>query len=112
MANVKVLVVCKDLVFWELIVQVFFVCFELTLVGARRVGGPKFRAFFPCPAAKFVLFFPLWGSSRGILVVFEAPGRSNVNVWALRRLEVVVDGLPMFGEMPVGCGYHSGRSPL
>ena len=32
---------------------------------------PKFRSFFPSPAAKFVLFFPLWGSSRGILVVFE-----------------------------------------
>ena len=26
-------------------------------------GGPKFRAFFISPAAKFVLFFPLWGSS-------------------------------------------------
>ena len=39
--------------------------------GAQRVGGPKFRAFFfPSPAAKLVLFFPLWGSSRGILVVF------------------------------------------
>ena len=47
---------------------------------ARRVGGPNggpkiSRFFFPCPAAKFVLFFPLWGSSRGILVVCEAPGR-------------------------------------
>ena len=51
-------------------------------VGARRVGGLKFRAFFPSPAAKFVLFFPLWGSARGILVVFEAPGRSNVHVWS------------------------------
>ena len=50
-------------------------------VGVRRVGGPKFRPFFfPCPASKFVLFFPLWGSARGILVVFEAPGRSNVHV--------------------------------
>ena len=39
-------------------------------VGARRVGGPKFRAFFPSPATKFVLLFPLWGSSRGFLVVF------------------------------------------
>ena len=72
-------------------------CFELTWVGEKwalkgggsngggpeGVGGPKFRAFFPCPAAKFVLFFPLWGSSRGILVVFEAPGGSNVRVWAL-----------------------------
>ena len=51
-------------------------------VGARRVGSPKFRAFFPSPATKFVLFFPLWGSSRGILVVFEVPGRSNVHVWS------------------------------
>ena len=56
---------------------------------ARRVGGPKGGKaqnfalfFFPCPAAKFVLFFPLWGSSRGILVVFEAPGRSIVHVWS------------------------------
>ena len=24
----------------------------------------------------------LWGSSRGILVVFEAPGPSNVRVWS------------------------------
>ena len=50
----------------------------------RRVGGPKgggvqnFAFFFPSPAGKFVLFFPLWGSSHGILVVFEAPERSNV----------------------------------
>ena len=30
-----------------------------------------------------------------------------------RRLEVVVDGLPLSGEMPVCCGYHSDvRSPL
>ena len=33
-------------------------------------GPPKISLFFPSPAAKFVLFFPLWGSSRGILVVF------------------------------------------
>ena len=122
--------------FLKLIVQVFFVCVELSWVerwgpervgapkgggpnpekvGARRVGarrvGPQprksgspkgrgqkwrperwefegweaqnFALFFPSPAAKFVLFFPLWGSSRGFLVVFEAPGHSNVHVWAL-----------------------------
>ena len=46
-------------------------------------------------AQKFALFPPLWlhfffslpslswGSSPGILVVFEAPGRSNVHVWVL-----------------------------
>ena len=50
--------------------------------GARRVGGPKFRAFFSLPP--FILFFPLWGSFRGILVVFEASGRSNVHVWSYR----------------------------
>ena len=51
--------------------------------GGPKGGEPKISRFFSCPAAKFVLFFPLWGSSRGILVVFEAPGRSNVHVWAL-----------------------------
>ena len=39
--------------------------------GAPKGAGPKFsRFFFSSPAAKFVLFFPLWGSSRGILVGF------------------------------------------
>ena len=50
---------------------------------ALPLDHPKFRAFFHSPAAKFVLFFSFRGSSRGILVVFEAPGRSNVHVWAL-----------------------------
>ena len=54
-------------------------------VGARRGEGPEIsRFFFLSPAGKFVLFFPLWGSSRGILVVFEASGRSNVHVWSSR----------------------------
>ena len=67
-------------------------------VGARRVepegwkggapkggapkGGAQNFALFSLSAAKFVLFFPLWGSSRGILVVFGVPGRSNVHVWS------------------------------
>ena len=92
LANVNVLVVCKD-DFWELIVQVFFCVLSCrgwsVGVGVDGVGrkggvgggGPKgwaqnFALLFPSPAVKFVLFFPLWGSSRGILVVFEAPGRS------------------------------------
>ena len=38
--------------------------------GWRR---PKISLFFsPSPAAKFLLFFPFWVSSRGILMVFEA----------------------------------------
>ena len=50
--------------------------------GARRGGGPKFRAFFALSHRKLHSFFSLWGFSRGILVVFEAPGRSNVRVWS------------------------------
>ena len=45
-------------------------------------GGPNFRAFFPL-LPSFSFFFSLWGSSRGILVVFEAQVPSNVHVWAL-----------------------------
>ena len=40
---------------------------------------PISRFIFPLP---FSLFLSLsWWSSRGILVVFEAPGPSNVHVW-------------------------------
>ena len=36
---------------------------NLEIVGSRRVEGPKISLFyFPSPAAKFVLSFPLWGS--------------------------------------------------
>ena len=44
-------------------------------VGAqlKRLGGPKFRAVFPSPANNFFLSSLSW-MSRGILVVFEAPG--------------------------------------
>ena len=57
-------------------------------VGARRGGGAQnFALFFPSPAPIFALFFffflSLWGSSRGLLVVFEARGPSNVQTWAL-----------------------------
>ena len=64
-------------------------------VGPRRVGGPKggapkgggpqnFALFFPLPP-QFFFFPPLsFGLFRGILVVFEAPGPSNVHVWSSR----------------------------
>ena len=42
--------------------------------GPKGGGGPKFRAFFPLSHRKFHSLFSLWGVSRGILVVFEAPG--------------------------------------
>ena len=69
-------------------------------------GPPKIsRFFFPLPPAKFVLFFDLWGSSRGILVVFEAPGPSNVNVWSSW---VVVRSPGGFGA--AGVSHHSQRA--
>ena len=48
-------------------------------MGARRGGapkgwGPKISRFFSLSHRKFHTFFSLWGFSRGILVVFEAPG--------------------------------------
>ena len=39
-------------------------------VGPRRVVGPKFRAFSSFSRHRFALSVSLWGSSRGILVVF------------------------------------------
>ena len=51
-------------------------------VGPRRVGAQNFALFFPSPAGNFIFSFLSGGSSRGILVVFEAPGHSNVRVWS------------------------------
>ena len=79
-------------------------CFELTWVGGGRWGfegwgskgggsngggpkggGPKISRFFSLSRRKIRSFLPsLGGSFRGILVVFEAPGRSNVHVWSSR----------------------------
>ena len=58
--------------------------------GARtpKGGSPKggwaqnFALFFSSPALNFVLFVSHCVSSRGILVVFEALGPSNVHVWS------------------------------
>ena len=53
---------------------------------SRRLGSPKFRFFFfPFPTPIFIHSSLSWGSSRGILVVFEAPGPSNVHVWSVPR---------------------------
>ena len=53
-------------------------------VGPLR-GEPKNSLFFPSPAS--IRSFSLsGGSSRGILVVFEAPGPSNVHVWSSRAV--------------------------
>ena len=52
--------------------------------GGGAQNPEKFRAFFSSLSRHpFALFVSLWVSSRGILVVFEAPGPSNVHVWAL-----------------------------
>ena len=49
--------------------------------------GPKIsRSFFPLPPQFFVLFSLSFGLFRGILVVFEAPGPSNVHVWSSRAV--------------------------
>ena len=55
-------------------------------VGARTVGAQNFALFFPSPATVFILFSLSFGLFRGILVVFEAPGRSNVHVWSSRAV--------------------------
>ena len=55
--------------------------------GGPNGGGPKFRAFFSLSRHSFLFFIPsLVGLFRGILVVFEAPGRSNVHVWSSRAV--------------------------
>ena len=63
-------------------------------VGPRRVGGPKFRAFFPSPATIFFHSSLSWGSSRGILVLFEALGPSNVHVLELLGCGVKAPAAP------------------
>ena len=64
---------------------------NLENVWPRREGAPNggakiSRFFFPPPATIFFLPSLSWGS-RGILVVFEAPGPSNVHVWSSRVVE-------------------------
>ena len=52
--------------------------------GPGGVGAQNFAFFCLSPTRIFFLsFFSLLGSFRGILVAFEAPGPSNVHVWAL-----------------------------
>ena len=41
---------------------------------ASKGGGPNISLFFPSPVTIFFLSSLSWGSSRGILVVFEARG--------------------------------------
>ena len=45
--------------------------------------GPKIRAFSFVSGHRFALFVSLWVSSRGILVVVEAPEPVNVHVLGL-----------------------------
>ena len=53
--------------------------------GPEGWGPEGWRFFFPSPATVFILFSLSFGPSRGILV-FEAPGRSNVHVWSSRAV--------------------------
>ena len=53
--------------------------------GGPKGGGPKFRAFFSLSRHRFAVSVSLWGSSRGILVVFlKRRGAQNVHVWSSR----------------------------
>ena len=58
--------------------------FWTTNGGAPKGGRPKFRVFSLSRATIFILSSLSCSSSRGILVVFEAPGPSNVRVWSSR----------------------------
>ena len=54
--------------------------------GAPKGGRPKIsRFFFPSPAPIFILSPVSWWSSRGILVLFEAPGPTCTNgiLWVI-----------------------------
>ena len=55
-------------------------------VGPRRVGAQNFALIFPSSATMFFLLSLSWGPFRGMLVVFETPGRSNVHVWSSRAV--------------------------
>ena len=59
--------------------------------GGPKGGGPKWEpegwgaqnlVFFSLSRCKIRSFLSSLGSSRGILVVFEVPGRSNGRVWS------------------------------
>ena len=58
---------------WVLVSRFWF---DVRCSRDRPSPGPSKISlfFFPSPAAKFVLFFPLWGSFRGTLVVFLKAG--------------------------------------
>ena len=43
-------------------------------IGAPNFGEPKISLFFLPLPTPISFFLPSWGSFRGILVVFEAPG--------------------------------------
>ena len=57
--------------------------FFTSSAGPSSAGPPKISRFFSLSRSHFRSLF-LWGSSRGILVVFEAQGPSNEHVWSSR----------------------------
>ena len=73
--------------------------------------GPKISSFFSPSPAPFSLFLSLslWVSSRGILLVFEAPEPSNVRVWCSLAVKppgfhTTVRGGPQGGPAQGGTG--------
>ena len=78
---------CLFLLCFDVLIITFFQFFRRTPrpPDPPPPDRPKFRAFFPLlPPFSLFFFFSLLGSSRGILVVFEAP--SNVHVWSSRAV--------------------------
>ena len=72
---------------------------------ALRWTAQNFALFFLSPAGNFILSSLSWGSSRGILVVFEGPGPWNVHirssrvvVWAPAAPKPPPFVAPPFGE--------------
>ena len=85
---------------------------ERTLFGAPKGGvpkggRPKISRFFSLSRHHFALFVSLLVSSRGNLVVFEAPGPSNVHVWS-SRVEALSPGLGFGSVGFVGSGLNVG----
>ena len=104
-------------------------------LGARRVGGPKFRAFFPSPANIFILSSLSWGSSRKFWC-FWRPGPEMCTFGVLRlscggffgaagnwcscacvvifSISVVINSLSSFlsrFQFPVCCAVHEALGP-
>ena len=72
-------------------------------------GAQNFAFLFRSAAPIFALFASLWVSSRGILVVFEAPEPSNVRVWSPRAQTGTFEGPGLRKHHQYSTGRHPER---